>query len=305
MPKKFTRQQAKYRTNRATDGLVKLIGQYKNVETKTLFEDETGQFYATPHNVWNGSRNPKTHYKRAKETYYKRFSLEERRLHIQKAKDAMFKKYGKIGGMKPRKGKDQDCIICKKSFYNRPSSLSKYCSIDCSDKGKFKEKEVKKCKNCKKTYEVHKAYLKLRKSKYCSVKCRGLARRKKNDRYSKGRRSFKKILWRFFSKYIRQRDKGICISCGKKDDWKNMDAGHYIPKTAGLSLYFDERNVNSQCTYCNRWMHGNLSRYAIALRIKYGENILEELDEKRKRTMKYTVEDYRRLINYYKSKVEE
>jgi len=115
----------------------------------------------------------------------------------------------------------------------------------------------------------------------------------------------KKELWVYFSQFIRQRDKGICISCGKEDFWRKMDAGHYIPKTAGLSLYFDERNVNCQCTYCNRWMHGNLSRYAIALRKKYGENILEELDKKRIKIKKITNDEYIKLIEIYKNKIDE
>jgi hypothetical protein len=113
----------------------------------------------------------------------------------------------------------------------------------------------------------------------------------------------KKELWVYFSQFIRQRDKGICISCGKEDFWRKMDAGHYIPKTAGLSLYFDERNVNCQCTYCNRWMHGNLSRYAIALRKKYGENILEELDKERIKIKKISNEEYVSLIEMYKLKL--
>jgi hypothetical protein len=111
----------------------------------------------------------------------------------------------------------------------------------------------------------------------------------------------KKQLWTIFSKYIRQRDGGICISCGKVDDWKKMDAGHYIPKTAGLSIYFNERNVNCQCTYCNRFMHGNLSAYALALRKKYGNDILEELDNVRKTPIVLTRKDYEDKITYYKT----
>lgn len=107
-------------------------------------------------------------------------------------------------------------------------------------------------------------------------------------------------LWEVFSKYIRQRDKGVCISCGKVDDWKRTDAGHYIPKTKGLSIYFNERNVNCQCTHCNRFMHGNLDAYAIALRKKYGNGILEELDEVRKHKLILNRLQYVTLIEHYK-----
>ena len=109
----------------------------------------------------------------------------------------------------------------------------------------------------------------------------------------------KKKLWVVFSQYIRQRDKYICISCGKTLNKLVSQAGHYIPKTAGLSIYFDERNVNCQCIGCNCFRHGNLSAYAVAMRAKYGPNILEELDAKRRQFKKYTVMEYQQLIAYY------
>ena len=76
-------------------------------------------------------------------------------------------------------------------------------------------------------------------------------------------------------------------------------AGHYVPKSYGLSLYFDERNVNSQCSGCNLFKHGDLSSYAVALRKKYGPDILEELDAKRKEVKKYTRAEYEELIRKY------
>ena len=112
-------------------------------------------------------------------------------------------------------------------------------------------------------------------------------------------------LWKVFSEYIRRRDQGVCISCGKKDEWKNTDAGHYIAKTAGLSIYFSELNVNCQCTGCNRFRHGNLAQYALALRQKYGEQILEKLDWQRKQSIKINNIEYKRLIEEYKKKISE
>ena len=117
------------------------------------------------------------------------------------------------------------------------------------------------------------------------------------------KRNLKKALWVVFSKYIRMRDKGVCISCGKNGEIGEMDAGHYIPKTAGLSIYFDEKNVNCQCVACNRFRHGNLSAYALALRRKYGDGILEELDERRRKIRKISPQEYLDLIANYKEKL--
>jgi len=80
-----------------------------------------------------------------------------------------------------------------------------------------------------------------------------------------------------------------------------MDAGHYIAKTHGLSIYFEERNVHPQCTACNRFRRGNLTSYAIALRKRYGETILEELDAIKHQTRKFSVSDYEELIEKYKA----
>lgn len=115
-------------------------------------------------------------------------------------------------------------------------------------------------------------------------------------------KTLKAKLWRVFSEYIRRRDeKDGCISCGKKVPWKEAQAGHYIPRTAGLSTYFDERNVNLQCVACNLWRHGNLSGYAIGLRKKLGNDILEDLDKLRVQTRKISSVEYQNLISHYKS----
>lgn len=116
-------------------------------------------------------------------------------------------------------------------------------------------------------------------------------------------KSSKAKLWQVFSEYIRRRDKGICISCNKKSDWKETDAGHYYARTTGLALFFDPRNVNGQCRSCNLFRHGNLPAYALALKQKYGPNILEELDAKRREIKKYTVKEYLDLTEEYKEKL--
>lgn len=111
----------------------------------------------------------------------------------------------------------------------------------------------------------------------------------------------KRKLWKEFSVFIRQRDKGVCFTCGKIDDWKNTDAGHYIDKSiGGANLYFDEQNVHCQCTKCNRYLSGNLGQYAMRLQWKYGAGILERLEAKKKGSRPYSHGEMTILINYYK-----
>ncbi len=117
----------------------------------------------------------------------------------------------------------------------------------------------------------------------------------------KSTRQLKRDLWKHFSLYIRQRDNFKCISCGKQCDKSTSDAGHFIPKTKGLGIYFDVRNVNAQCQSCNRWKHGNLAPYALALTRKYGPQVLEDLDKLANQTIKISREEYEELITHYKS----
>lgn len=116
-----------------------------------------------------------------------------------------------------------------------------------------------------------------------------------------------KKLWKLFSEHIRQKyadEEGFvkCFTCDAGRHWKEMDAGHYIPKSVSLRLRFDERNVHPQCTACNRFRHGNLTEYAIALQKKYGAKILEELDALRHEPTKYSRLDYEDMIDKYTNK---
>lgn len=123
----------------------------------------------------------------------------------------------------------------------------------------------------------------------------------------KKNRSKKHAAWDAFSKFIRKVDadeNGMvkCFSCRKVAHWKEMDAGHYIPKSISLALRFYVKNVNVQCTACNRFRHGNLTEYALALKKKYGDGILEELDEIRREGEGHRISEseYQELYDKYK-----
>lgn len=115
-------------------------------------------------------------------------------------------------------------------------------------------------------------------------------------------------LWKVFSEYIRRRDadwKGFvaCCSCGTSKHYKEMNAGHYRPRTDGLATFFLETNVHAQCPQCNLYKHGNLAPYAIYLRRRYGDQILEKLEWETQQIINISNQDYKRLIEEYKQKV--
>ena len=212
---------------------------------------------------------------------------------------------------RPLKGKYVECWNCKTKVYRNPCRVigkkntgkMYFCSRGCFNKGFNFSSFFKKCGNCLQSFKVYQADLRKGGGKFCSKQCMTKKLRGKKASSWKGGVALKKRLWKVFSMFIRLRDNGTCISCGQKRSWKEMDAGHYVPRTAGLALYFDEQNVNCQCTYCNRWMHGNLSKYALALQKKYGKEILEQLDNKRREIRRISSQEYTELTETYIQKI--
>jgi hypothetical protein len=120
----------------------------------------------------------------------------------------------------------------------------------------------------------------------------------------------KRKFWKVFSEWVRrshadQNGNVVCVSCGKVMRWQDSDAGHYEPKTSGLSIYFLEENVHPQCTGCNRFRHGNQTQYALWLRRKYGEQILDKIDYYKKQTIQIHDNEYIKFIEIYKQKIKE
>lgn len=113
---------------------------------------------------------------------------------------------------------------------------------------------------------------------------------------------YKRELDRWFSFYIRLRDKGVCFTCGNKKYWKQQQNGHYVSRGV-LSLRFDEKNCNCQCAGCNIFKNGNMDEYAVRLQKKYGPKILEQLNKEKYKVVKYDINWYENKIEHYKKMV--
>jgi 5-methylcytosine-specific restriction endonuclease McrA len=102
-----------------------------------------------------------------------------------------------------------------------------------------------------------------------------------------------------FSLYIRERDHHTCFTCGKILEPNKSQNGHYISRKY-LSTRWDLRNCNCQCVSCNVFKHGNMDVYAINLQKKYGNNILNELQELKNTVIKYSADTLMDMIEFYK-----
>lgn len=102
--------------------------------------------------------------------------------------------------------------------------------------------------------------------------------------------------WNVFSKWICDRDRGICVTCGNRNA---NQAGHFWHGV----LDFDEMNINLQCKSCNLFKSGNLAPYSLYLIKKHGIEKFEDLEKRHYLALRgeyRTDEDYRGLIEKYK-----
>jgi hypothetical protein len=107
---------------------------------------------------------------------------------------------------------------------------------------------------------------------------------KKYAKYSQP--DLKKKAVTIFNKFIRERDMFghnlfTCCSCDTTKDKSQMNAGHFHSAGHNGAIEFDERNVNGQCIYCNLHNHGNPLGYKTFMLKKYGQSVLDELEQKR------------------------
>ena len=86
---------------------------------------------------------------------------------------------------------------------------------------------------------------------------------------------------RLFSEYIRRRDADHagycrCVTCGKMQHWKEMDAGHFVPRDR-IATRWDETNVHPQCRECNRFRSGKQYEHGRAIDRMYGSGTADRL----------------------------
>jgi hypothetical protein len=68
-----------------------------------------------------------------------------------------------------------------------------------------------------------------------------------------------------------------CISCGRVQQWNEMDGGHFISRQNKATI-IDPDNVWPQCKYCNDHLSGNQAEYRKNLVAKIGEKAVRKLE---------------------------
>jgi hypothetical protein len=105
-------------------------------------------------------------------------------------------------------------------------------------------------------------------------------------------------------KYVRERDKEGCFSCGATNG--QMQAGHYKPQgsNAALRYFVGENgsigNIYVQCVRCNMHLSGNLVPYRAKLVKMYGEAAVLELDNNNE-IKTWTIDELKTLLIKFKA----
>ena len=116
------------------------------------------------------------------------------------------------------------------------------------------------------------------------------------------RKSLVKKLDKVFSIYIRRRyaidEIAECYTCGKKDHWKKLQAGHFASRRH-YSTRWNEYNVQVQCYGCNIANQGMQFEFGKKLCLQYDNNFADELMIQSKQICKFTDVELQEKIDYY------
>ena len=86
-----------------------------------------------------------------------------------------------------------------------------------------------------------------------------------------------------------------------------MHAGHFIGRGV-YSTRWDEENVNAQCAACNLKQSladvETIHRYEVALKLKYGDDVIDRLFEKKHAPFKVSRAYLEDNINLYQNALE-
>jgi len=111
-----------------------------------------------------------------------------------------------------------------------------------------------------------------------------------------------------FSQYIRKKNsdhgKAQCFTCGKIDEWKKLQNGHFQSRRH-YSTRWDENNCQVQCAGCNVFKYGEQFIFSQRLDEKFGSGTAQNLHIKAQKQVKFQNYELLEMIKYYQNKFDE
>jgi len=111
-----------------------------------------------------------------------------------------------------------------------------------------------------------------------------------------------KKLWAIVSKRIKERDKYICYTSGRKVEGNNAHCGHGIANSvSGGRLRFHPKNLHCQSYYENIHASGNGGVYYRKQLEQYGQETMDKLYALKDKYIKVDADYYLTLIDLYEN----
>ena len=95
-----------------------------------------------------------------------------------------------------------------------------------------------------------------------------------------------------------------CVTCGKRDHWKNFDGGHFISRTYSRWKLAEE-NIHPQCKGCNRFGYKVADNYAIYMIDMYGEDTVRSMVASKREVIKWNRAELEELKADLRKRVKE
>ena len=98
----------------------------------------------------------------------------------------------------------------------------------------------------------------------------------------------------------------VCVSCGVKQHYKDMDGGHYIPKGASSYWALEVENVHPQCKGCNGFgmKHGSAAQeYTTWMIDYYGREFVDNMLKTKSNVRKLYKADYVDMLKTFSADI--
>ena len=93
-----------------------------------------------------------------------------------------------------------------------------------------------------------------------------------------------------------------CVSCGKTEQWHQMDGGHFIPKGSSSYWSLEIENVHPQCKGCNGFgmKYGSAAQqYTVYMVDMYGRDFVDDMFATKSNVKKMYKADYTELLTEF------
>lgn len=99
-----------------------------------------------------------------------------------------------------------------------------------------------------------------------------------------------------------------CVTCGKTEHYKELQGGHFLPRSHNM-WNLDQRNVWSQCRYCNLWgmKSGGTAAQAYTLFMidMFGKDFVDEMIRTKSHPVKRYKQDYEEILAELKEQIKQ